>query len=79
MGVKRFAKYYLIASGRVLTSYGKLPITVPLLHKPHPPATCQETASEYCEGGTTKVMPPAPAKRLSRGLSSMRINSHVLF
>jgi len=59
--------------------YGKLPITVPLPHKPHPPATCQETGSEYREGGTTKVMPPAPAKRLSRGLSSMRRCSHALF
>ena len=31
---------------------------VPLPHKPHLPARCQETASEYREGGTTKVMPP---------------------
>ena len=31
-----------------------------------PPAIRQETANEYREGGTTSVMPPAPARGFDR-------------
>jgi hypothetical protein len=45
----------------------------------HPPTKCQETASEYREGGMTSVMPPASVRGLSRGLSRVRGNSHARF
>jgi len=50
-----------------------------LTKRVHPPATCQETASEYREGGITEVMPPVLAKGLSRGLSRVLGNSHARF